>query len=163
GPGRFQQWRRRHVRPLRSLGRRTLSGRAALRIDAGSHEIATRFEDDRPGRGAAGIVVTPSANPTVVCTLGMHRSGTSLGSRLRNLLGVYLGGSQSIAGAGEDNPRGHWEHQPLKQINDDILSAFGGRWDAPPTLPHLWLREPCLDALRLQARAVLTSEFAAQT
>ena len=34
--------------------------------------------------------------PTIVCILGMHRSGTSLVSRVLNVLGVYLGPEEHL-------------------------------------------------------------------
>ena len=80
--------------------------------------------------------LTARAAATVICTLGMHRSGTSLVSRLLNLLGVHLGPAQAIANQGQDNLKGYWEHLPLSQLNDEILAQFGGRWDAPPAFPR---------------------------
>jgi hypothetical protein len=98
----------------------------------------------------------------VICTLGMHRSGTSLVSRMLNLLGVHLGTPRSISGRGDDNPKGHWEHQRLSHLNDEILARFGGRWDEPPVFPADWPRDPALEDIRQQARAILAADFAAQ-
>ena len=97
--------------------------------------------------------------PTVVCTLGMHRSGTSVVSRLLNLLGVDLGSDAHLAARGADNPKGYWEHGAFVEINDKILETFGGRWDRPPTLPCNWLRAPELEPLRQRARQLLQDEF----
>lgn len=98
----------------------------------------------------------------VICTLGMHRSGTSLVSRILNLLGVYLGTHESVSGTGEDNPKGYWEHHPLTLLNDEILARFGGRWDEPPAFPPSWPRDPRLGDLREKARQLLTEDFAAE-
>jgi hypothetical protein len=105
--------------------------------------------------------VAPGQTATVVCTLGMHRSGTSLVSRLLNLLGVYLGEPHTVSQAGWDNPKGYWEHHPLALLNDEILSRFGGQWDQPPVFPHDWPRDPRLTDLRDQARQLLRDNFAA--
>ena len=75
------------------------------------------------------------SNPTIVCTLGMHRSGTSLVSRVLNVLGVYLGPEEHLMRPSSDNPTGHWESRPIKEINDEILSILGGSWSEPPPLP----------------------------
>lgn len=99
---------------------------------------------------------------TVVCVLGMHRSATSLTSRLLNLLGVQLGPREAISNVGADNPKGYWEHRPLVQIDDEILETFGGRWDEPPTFPPFWTRDPRLVELAAKARATLGADFGAE-
>jgi hypothetical protein len=115
-----------------------------------------------------GEVRTPVARPpalappaAVVCTLGMHRSGTSLVSRMLNLLGVHLGPDEPISRTGTDNPKGYWEHDSIVAINDEILARFGGRWDEPPRLPSAWPREARLEDLREKARRLLAADFAA--
>jgi O-antigen biosynthesis protein len=100
--------------------------------------------------------------PRVVCTLGMHRSGTSLVSRMLNLLGVALGPDGPISRTGADNPKGYWEHQSIVDINDAILARFGGRWDQPPAFPAAWPRDARLDDLRREAQRLLARDFAAE-
>lgn len=99
--------------------------------------------------------------PTVVCVLGMHRSGTSVVSRLLNILGVYLGPVGSISNVGTDNPKGYWEHQQIFLLNDEILTRLGGRWDEPAPFPPGWLEAPHLADLKDKGREVL-SGFAGQ-
>jgi hypothetical protein len=111
----------------------------------------------RPVRGAsAGF----ERGAVVVCTLGMHRSGTSLVSRMLNLLGVDLGPVAPTSRKGADNPKGYWEHDSLVAIDDEILARFGGRWDEPPRLPASWPCDPRLADLREKARALLEEDFA---
>ena len=110
----------------------------------------------------ASRVMGPLRAKRVICTLGMHRSGTSVVSRILNLLGVYLGTHQSISATGEDNPKGYWEHYPLALLNDEILARFGGRWDEPPAFPPSWPRDPRLQDLREKARQLLTEHFEAE-
>jgi hypothetical protein len=97
--------------------------------------------------------------PTIICTLGMHRSGTSLVSRVLNVLGVYLGPEANLMRPSTDNPTGHWESRPIKEINDQILSTLGGSWSEPPPLPPGWERSPELAAVRRKAREVIESDF----
>jgi hypothetical protein len=104
----------------------------------------------------------PLQSRTVICTVGMHRSGTSLVSRTLNLLGVYLGAPECISNAGDDNPRGYWEHHPLALLNDEVLAQFGGRWDDPPVLPEGWPHDPRLGDLRARARHLLVEHFATE-
>ena len=40
-----------------------------------------------------------SARGRIICVLGMHRSGTSVATRLMNLLGVYLGAEEHLHGS----------------------------------------------------------------
>jgi hypothetical protein len=98
--------------------------------------------------------------PTIVCILGMHRSGTSLVSRVFNVLGLYLGPEDHLMRPSADNPSGHWESRPVKEINDEILSILGGSWQEPPPLPPGWERRPELAAPRRRAREVIESDFA---
>jgi hypothetical protein len=100
---------------------------------------------------------TPRAR--VICTLGMHRSGTSLVSRILNLLGVHLGPDPAVTAVGSDNVKGFWEHLFIARINDEILSRFGGRWEHPPTLPADWANDPRLSDLEERARAMVAADF----
>jgi multidrug efflux pump subunit AcrA (membrane-fusion protein) len=99
------------------------------------------------------------SKPTIVCILGMHRSGTSLVSRVMNVLGVDLGPAEHLMRPSSDNPTGHWESRPLKEINDEILSILGGSWQEPPPLPAGWERSPDLAAPRHRAREVIEGDF----
>ena len=103
-----------------------------------------------------------AADAIVVCTVGMHRSGTSLVSRMLNLLGMHLGRSERVSGSAEDNPKGFWEHRSFVEIDDEILARFGGRWDELPPFPPAWPRDPRLLDLREKARRLLAEEFAAE-
>lgn len=91
--------------------------------------------------------------------LGMHRSGTSLVSRLLNLMGVDLGPEERLMGPKPDNPSGFWEHEPLTALNDEILGRFGGSWDAPPVLPSGWERSRDLADLRRKASGLIREDF----
>ena len=99
------------------------------------------------------------SDATIVCILGMHRSGTSLVSQVLNVLGVYLGPEEHLMRPSSDNPTGHWESQPIKEINDEILSILGGSWSDPPPLPSGWERSPELAAPRHRAREVIEGDF----
>jgi hypothetical protein len=92
----------------------------------------------------------------------MHRSGTSLVSRLLNLLGVDLGPDERVLNSAPDNPKGHWENISFVYINEDILERFGGTWDNPPDLRPSWSQDSRLDDLRAEARRFLTRDFATQ-
>jgi len=96
----------------------------------------------------------------IICILGMHRSGTSLVSRILNILGVYLGPEAHIMQPGPDNPKGYWEHYMLTALNDEILARLGGSWHEVPVFPAGWEISSELADLRQRARAILQEDFA---
>jgi hypothetical protein len=96
---------------------------------------------------------------TVVCVLGMHRSGTSLVARILNLLGVEMGPEASLLHPGPDNPLGFWEHVAFVAVNKEILSRYGGSWDEPPALEAGWEASAELSDLRATALELVDHEF----
>jgi len=67
---------------------------------------------------------------------GMHRSGTSFLARALNLLGVNLGGYDSLTTHelkfNNDNLRGHWENKKILELAEKILESNNGTWDNIP-------------------------------
>lgn len=43
--------------------------------------------------------------------LGMHRSGTSVLTRVLNMMGAYFGPEGIIAATNDENPKGFWERR----------------------------------------------------
>ena len=101
-----------------------------------------------------------SPRPQIACILGMHRSGTSLLTRLASLLGVSLGPEEHLMEPTKFNPKGFWEHKFIVDLNDELLAALGGSWRQPPHLPDGWERASELEPLRDKARALLEQDFA---
>src|SRR5512132_1816603 len=91
----------------------------------------------------------------------MHRSGTSLVARILGECGLFLGPSEDLLAANEENREGFWENRRFVELNDELLAAFGGTWDAPPTFPTEWERTKKLGSLRRRARE-LVKEFEAR-
>jgi hypothetical protein len=96
---------------------------------------------------------------TVVCLLGMHRSGTSLITRLVNLLGVALGPPERMIRALPENPKGFWEHRQLTELNDEILRKRGGSWYDPPSFAPGWELAAEFAEIGQRARAVVERDF----
>ncbi len=94
-----------------------------------------------------------TAHGTIV-VMGMHRSGTSLTSRMLEAGGVYFGAPEDLAPPAEDNVRGFWEHLEIRAINEELLVRLGGDWRSPPA-SHDGLADDANDDLRERARAVL--------
>lgn len=105
---------------------------------------------------AEGVAGTP------VCVLGFGRSGTSLTTRLLNLLGVDVGPQADLLAAADgDNPRGYWEPRWMIELNDEILARLGTVWQQPFPAEPGWESRPELDDLRERARELLREKFGA--
>src|SRR5579863_6413901 len=57
----------------------------------------------------------------VVVVLGVHRSGTSLCSRVLRTLGVSMGDQPDVQ---PSNPKGHWERREIVERHDRILELL---------------------------------------
>ena len=89
-----------------------------------------------------------------VCVAGMHRSGTSMVTKLLRDAGLFLGPDAAIMPAAEENPEGFWEHVGFVELNEEILNRLGGGWDCPPPVPADWAAGP-LAPLRPRAASLL--------
>ena len=58
-----------------------------------------------------------------ILVLGMHRSGTSVTTRIINLLGVDL--PQALVPPADNNPTGYWESRDLLTLHDRLLASGG--------------------------------------
>ena len=92
-----------------------------------------------PASGVPRPEATPAAR-TAILVLGMSRSGTSLCTRVLNILGANL--PQDLVGPAPSNPTGHWEPKHLVALNDGILREFGRSWDDPRPMPAGWQGSP---------------------
>jgi hypothetical protein len=88
----------------------------------------------------------------------MHRSGTSIVTRLLNRLGVSLGPEEELLEPVPHNPAGFWENERVVALNDELLAALGRNATTPPVLlADGWEWSPELDGLRERAAAVVAS------
>lgn len=60
--------------------------------------------------------------------LGMHRSGTSMVTRLLNMAGAYFGPEGIATEANEENPKGFWERRDVRAICDALLLGADADW-----------------------------------
>jgi GT2 family glycosyltransferase/glycosyltransferase involved in cell wall biosynthesis len=67
-----------------------------------------------------------------VLLLGMHRSGTSVATRLLNLMGLHVPPDDELIAPDEENVRGYWESLALTELDERLLAALGAPWFAPP-------------------------------
>lgn len=63
-----------------------------------------------------------------ILVLGMHRSGTSMVTRLVNMMGAYFGPESSTGEITIDNPKGFWERPEVFKLNESILASHQCTW-----------------------------------
>src|SRR5581483_3195323 len=68
-----------------------------------------------------------------IIVLGMHRSGTSLVTRMINMMGAYVGPENISMGFNRDNPKGFWERSDIVQIDVALLKLYDATW---PNITH---------------------------
>ena len=95
-----------------------------------------------------------------VLVIGMHRSGTSALTGLLAGLGFALPPPGDLIEGRPDNPV-HFESQALIEVNDDLLHAFHGSWQAPPVLDGAWEDTPTARAFDQRSREVLAATYKA--
>lgn len=89
-----------------------------------------------------------------VCIAGMHRSGTSMVTKLLYDAGLDLGDEADFIPAGDNNPEGFWENRRFVRVNRRLLRALGADWDCPPAADPDWSRA-AFSGLREEAAAVI--------
>lgn len=88
-----------------------------------------------------------------ILVLGMHRSGTSLITRLLNMLGAYVGAEKTalehhLKGIDPANTRGNWERTDVVAINNAQLGARGCSWRNPARWAEMSPKVPAPGELR---------------
>ena len=90
-----------------------------------------------------------------ICVAGMHRSGTSMFTRLLGNAGVYLGENLDFLPEHDgDNPGGLKEHFGFHALNEMLLIHLGGGWDMPE-LPENWVSRKDIEPFREKARLLI--------
>jgi spore maturation protein CgeB len=65
--------------------------------------------------------------------LGMHRSGTSLVTKLLSLADFFVGEASALVRGDRWNRDGYFERWALCRLNERILNRCGGSWHDPPS------------------------------
>jgi hypothetical protein len=90
-----------------------------------------------------------------LCIAGMHRSGTSMVTRLLQLCGLELGPQRDLMRPHSTNPEGFWENRRFVRINNAILRRLGGTWDRPPPALSDGADQALLRPLEAEAQRLL--------
>ncbi len=91
----------------------------------------------------------------IAVVIGMHRSGTSLVSRILNIGDYYLGDEDELLEPDFDNEKGFWENKNFMRINERILMTFQGDWDKIPDFPKDWLSQKEISVLASKAEEMV--------
>ncbi|HET7434360.1 MAG TPA: sulfotransferase [Thermoanaerobaculia bacterium] len=100
--------------------------RAQKRIDAFNERLRAEHARAMPLHHVA-----PTASRKQIAVLGMHRSGTSVVTRLLHAMGCYVGEARDLAAPDVFNPTGYWEHREALALDRDILGALDAKWLEP--------------------------------
>ncbi len=92
-----------------------------------------------------------------ILILGMHRSGTSVVARLLNMMGVYFAPEGVSTGANEENPKGFWERQDVRALNDALLHSAGAEWHRVSAFSLDQIPEAALAEFKKQASEIILS------
>ena len=93
-----------------------------------------------------------------IVVLGMHRSGTSLMTGLLQIFGVYLGGDLMEA-VSDRNPKGHFEHNRIYRINEEILTELDSSWDDIKGLPKNWHKLKRISEYKERIKRIIKEDF----
>jgi len=107
--------------------------------------------------GGTSEVSVPEARRRAILVLGMHRSGTSVLTRILNLLGCDF--PRNLMSADEGNEAGFWESTQIRELNDRLLESADTEWDDWLALNPEWLDSARAQEFLEEACAVLESEY----
>lgn len=91
-----------------------------------------------------------------IFVVGMHRSGTSVLTALLAMAGADPGPSGELTGANEFNPKGFWELNRFRAINEHLLHRQHRDWDCPLGFDPARLNEGS-ESAEARARELLRS------
>lgn len=74
----------------------------------------------------------------LIAVVGHHRGGTSAAAGALAQLGFSGGPTESLMPPSADNPKGYFEHLPLVNLHDRLLTGFDRAWDDNRPLPKGW-------------------------
>jgi hypothetical protein len=100
----------------------------------------------------------PHHGSTAILVLGMHRSGTSVSTRVVNMLGADLG--TNFLPPAADNPVGFWEHLGAHEIHERLLAALGRSWSDISEMPDGWTELPAAQVAVDELMELCRTEFA---
>ena len=110
-----------------ALDERVRGVAVGLRVRAGDRNGSLADLTWRSGPGRVRSLMAEAS--TIVCILGMHRSGTSCLAGSLEEAGLYLG---DVITNTPHNLKGTRENRRIFTLHDGILGRCGGTWQHPP-------------------------------
>jgi glycosyltransferase involved in cell wall biosynthesis len=95
---------------------------------------------------------------TAIVVAGMHRSGTSVTTRIINLLGAEL--AENLIPAGVGNERGHWESKAVQALHGRMLAEVGTDIYSPLNIAPGWFGSAAAQKWTSRIRDLLAAEYA---
>ena len=92
-----------------------------------------------------------------ILVAGMHRTGTSLVTRLINMMGAYFGPEDIVISPQASNPKGFWERRDVLELNSKLLQSQGAEWHSPLRFNVGSLLQPEQGELKDVARGIVQS------
>jgi len=89
-----------------------------------------------------------------IMVLGM-RSGSSVITRLINLLGASVGPTEQLMKPSVQNPKGFWENEEVVRLNNRLLKMQGCAWNSIGSLNEQCLTSEAFPDLADEARVIL--------
>jgi hypothetical protein len=112
----------------------------------------------KPSRTNQSSAKSPALRPTMLLVLGMHRSGTSVTSRLLECLGAV--NSSNLMAKHADNPKGFFEDQDIYQFNESkLLPELGVTWQSIGFVDWTALSSKKRSKLALEALEILRKNY----
>ncbi|MEZ5465558.1 MAG: sulfotransferase [Lysobacteraceae bacterium] len=90
-----------------------------------------------------------------ILVAGMHRTGTSVVSRLINMMGAYFGPEDIAIPAQASNPRGFWERRDVLELNSKLLQSQSAEWHSPLRFNSDLLLNSEISELKESARKIV--------
>ncbi|MCB1232976.1 MAG: hypothetical protein KDN19_22215 [Verrucomicrobiae bacterium] len=93
----------------------------------------------------------------LVLVLGMHRSGTSVLTKLLIELGCEVGAE--VLPEAPDNPEGFWEDQNVVDLNNEFLFRVDSCWNDPHPLPKDVWESKIAKSYQAKAKKLIDQEY----
>ncbi|MEO8459458.1 MAG: glycosyltransferase [Dokdonella sp.] len=92
-----------------------------------------------------------------IIVAGMHRSGTSMTTRIINLLGAAL--AHDLIPSGIGNERGHWESRAVQNLHNEMLGEIGSDLYSPVNFSVGWFGSTAAQQWISRIRDLIADEY----
>ena len=90
-----------------------------------------------------------------VIVTAMHRSGSSLCTRLLSFMGIHLGPGNALLPPQPDNPKGFWERSDVQILHDQVLGKLNRSWYDIAEFDLKAANEEVFDFFKIRAEKII--------